>query len=72
MKQRSRFAELFLGNINRNINRGFLERFDQDARFGSRTGAKTNKLEVCSELRCNVVAMSVQNIDLGASDIILR
>ena len=71
-EKRGRFAQLLLRDIDRDINSGLLERFNENARLGTRSSAESDQLNIRSNLRRDFSAVSIENIDLGASDVILR
>ena len=72
MEKRCRFAQLLLRDVDRDINGRLFERFDEDPRLGARAGAESDQLDVRSEMRGDFGSMSIQNIDLGPRDVILR
>src|SRR5437870_2058389 len=59
-------------NIDRDINSWLFERVDQDPRFSARAGAEPDQVDLWPEMRCDFSAMSIQNIDLGSRNVILR
>jgi hypothetical protein len=65
-------AQLFFRDIDGDINGRILKRFDQNPRFRSCARAQSDQFDAGSELRRNVSATSIQNIDLVAGDIIFR
>ena len=72
METSCRFAQLFFRNIDRDINSWLFERVDQDPRFGARAGAEPDQVDLWPEMRCDFGAMSIQNIDLGSRNVLLR
>jgi hypothetical protein len=49
-----------------------VERFNENPRLGARARTKSYELNIWSELRRNLLTISVENIDLGSGDVILR
>src|SRR5262249_728046 len=70
-EKRTRFTQLLFRNINRDVNRRLLKRFNQNARLGTGTRTKPNQLDIRSKLRRDFCMVSIQDINLGSSDVIL-
>ena len=63
---------MLLRDIDRDINGRFFERFNEDPRLGACAGAEADQLDIRSKLRRDFGTMSIQNIDLGPGNVILR
>ena len=63
---------MLLRNIDRDVNCGLSQRFDQNTCLGPGAGAESDQFDVWSETRCDVGAISIQNVDLGSGDVIFR
>src|SRR5207237_5083597 len=72
LKKSSRFAQLLLRNIDGDVNGGALERFDENASLRTGAGAKSDQLDACSEVRRDLGAISIQNVDLSSGNVIFR
>ena len=70
LEKSSRFTQLLLRDINRDINGRVHERFDQNTSLCAGAGAESDELDIRSELRCDLGAISIQNVDLGSGDVI--
>ena len=65
-----RLPKLFLRNIDRDIDGGLFERFDQNSGLCAGASAESDQFNVCSKMRCDFRAMPIQNVDLGPGDVI--
>ena len=63
---------MLLRNIHRDVNRGAFERFDENASLRTGAGAKSDQLDACSEVRRDLGAISIQNVDLSSGNVIFR
>ena len=64
--------QLLFRDINGDVCGRLLQRFDEDAGLRAGAGAESDELDVRPEIRCNLGAISIENVDFGARNVIFR
>ena len=67
-----RLAQLLFRDIDGDVDCGSLECFDKNTGLGARARPQSDQLNISSELRCDIAAISIKDVDLGPRDVILR
>src|SRR6266567_2449885 len=70
MEKRCRFSQLFFRNVDRDVDGRFYERLDENPSLGAGAGAQSDELDILPEVRGDLGAISIENVDLGRGDIV--